>query len=140
MQGGLKVHLVKMDPAMFAIVILSSVCKVAFGQTIPPRSPENLLNRNDHVKLLKLTPRWETDMQTKIHLKLRREGVKTSAYCHGHIVHKQSSKSRSNIARWVWDHIFIQVELSDNPNDTPFNGVYLSQEGNKFSCNGVWLG
>ena len=50
-------HLVKMDPAMFAIVILSSVCKVAFGQTIPPRSPENLLNRNDHVKLLKLTPR-----------------------------------------------------------------------------------
>ena len=127
-----------MDPAMFAIVILSSVCKVAFGQTIPPRSPENLLNKNDHVKLLKLTPRWETDMQTKIHLKKqRREGVKTSAYCHGHTVHKQRVEA---ILRGGFETIFIQVELSDNPNDTPFNGVYLSQEGNKFSCNGVWLG
>ena len=44
------------------------------------------------------------------------------------------------ILRGGFETIFIQVELSDNPNDTPFNGVYLSQEGNKFSCNGVWLG
>ena len=71
-------------------------------------------------------------MQTKIHLKQRREGVKTSAYCHGHKAPKVEA-----ILRGGFGTIFIQVELSDNPNDTPFNGVYLSQEGNKFSCNGV---
>ena len=65
-------------------------------------------------------------MQTKIHLKNNVVKVLKPVHIVTDILFTSKAPKVEATLRGGFETIFIQVELSDNPNDTPFNGVYIS--------------